>query len=57
LTDIQQRQRTVRHRSREPPKFVDFAVENYALDLRRCVANMLATISLPVTLNYLIGLR
>ena len=26
-------------RPREPREFVDFAVDNYALDLRRCVAN------------------
>jgi hypothetical protein len=51
LTAIQQRQRTVCARAREPRKFVDFTVDNYALDLRRCVANMLATISLAVTLK------
>jgi hypothetical protein len=51
LTDIQQRQRTVCARAREPREFVDFTVDNYALDLRRCVANIFATISLAVTLK------
>ena len=36
---------------REPREFVDFTVDNYALDLRRCVANIFATISLAVTLK------
>jgi len=51
LTDIQQRQRTACARAREPREVVDFTVDNYAVDLRRCGANMLATISLAVTLK------